>query len=164
MAGGHRGEEFREVKRRILRPTHVLGHAGHVAILRPPTEVSVLVVAIRVQAAGADHNVDPRVEHGGVNGVVPTQRVAHRTISPMLHVRKAVEHIQSSYIVPDRLHSAAVVPQPLEIRGVSGQVWIAGRDGDKATSREFAGVLAVGLASQTHDYTITHLVVGRVQT
>ena len=86
--GSQGAQQLVEVERDLVQLAAVVGKPRHVADLAPALAkvpvafCPIVVVQVRVKSATAGQNRDPRVEHGRVNRVVATQRMADGAEAP----------------------------------------------------------------------------------
>ena len=114
---GERADEFVKVAREVLQVSGIVRQPEHVARLTPTLlalpdlGVASHVVAIRVEAAARDDDLDAVVEDRGVNRVMSAEGMANHAEASVFHLREGFEQIEAAEVVPDRLHRAACIAE-----------------------------------------------------
>ena len=158
-----------EVERDVRQAPAIIRQPGHVTGLAPAAAglpvgwVAGVVVEEGVEAATGDYDLDARVKDGGVDGVVPAQRMADGAELPLAHEGQRFEQIQPADVVPDGFHGAALVAERLEVGLVVGHDGIGRREHHVTALGQVTAVGAVVGAELLHDYAVAVFHVGRVQ-
>src|SRR5256885_2300310 len=77
-----RADEFGKIEGNLVQSRRILGEPGHIPGLAPAafgspnSRIATIVVHERIEPATGDNDLDPLVEHGGKNRVVPAERMA----------------------------------------------------------------------------------------
>src|SRR5262245_6685287 len=150
-AGGDGGEDLVEVEGHLVGIVFVnVADLGHVAVAGPAFEVALVIVVEACEAAACDDGFESRLEDGGEECVVATERMANDADVVDIDVAECFEEVDGADVVPDGLHGATGVERQfsagrflLEVVGfVIAEAGVVGNQADEAALGELMAVMA----------------------
>src|SRR5262249_33443813 len=112
----------------------------HIPIAGPAFEVTAVVFWKAGKAAIGHQGSNSSIKRGCKHAIVSAQRMADAADSLAVDLRKRLQHVNRSHVVPNGFHSAALISAPSEIVRVIPETGVIRRQGHVATLRKMRGI------------------------